>query len=64
MEASTHGPLGRRTESLLGIAISPHLIAISILAAGAALAAIDARNMPPWLFLAAGAVGWSSAWSP
>jgi hypothetical protein len=63
MEASAHLP-GPRADRLLGLAISPYVIAGAIAAGAGVVAAVDAQDLPVWLILAAGASGWSAAWSP
>jgi hypothetical protein len=49
---------------LLGLAVSPSLIAAATTVAAVTVAAVSARDLPVWLVLAAAAAGWSSAWSP
>lgn len=63
-EASTRSALGSRAERLLGLAISPYLIATASAVAAGGVAATRPGDLPLWLVLVAGAAGWSSAWSP
>jgi hypothetical protein len=63
-EARSGFALGSPAERLLGLAVSPSLIAAAITVAAVSVTAVDARDLPMWLVLAATAAGWSSAWSP
>jgi hypothetical protein len=64
IEASPHHLPGPRAERLLGLAISPHLIAAAAIVGAVGVCLINARELPLWLVLVAAAAGWSSAWSP
>jgi len=63
-EARARSALGFPAERLLGLAVSPSLIAAAITVAAVSVTAVYARDLPVWLVLAAAAAGWSSAWSP
>jgi hypothetical protein len=63
-EARTRFALGSPAERLLGLAVSPSLIAAAITVAAVSVTAVHARDLPVWLVLAAASAGWSSAWSP
>src|SRR5215470_18037152 len=63
-EARSRSALGSPAERLLGLAVSPSLIAAAITVAAVSVTAVYARDLPVWLVLAAAAAGWSSAWSP
>jgi len=63
-EARARSALGFPAERLLGLAVSPSLIAAAITVAAVSVTAVNARDLQVWLVLAAAAAGWSSAWSP
>ena len=64
MEASARRLPGSCVDHLFGLTISPYVIAAAMVVGAVGVAAIDARDLPLWLVVVAGAAGWSSAWSP
>lgn len=64
MEASAQRVSDSPRDRLLGMAVSPYVIVSAIVAGTACVAVLGARDLSLWLFLVAGAAGWSSAWSP